>query len=303
MAAQPCLCYGAATIFPRTLYSCNRSYFRFWIPSSYNLHRRLIAPAARRNRRKWDSNAETFRTDFTPQDDDEEEDEDVDDRSGSLEEVMADIWSFKVLKSYGLLFPAIFMSSLMATGPKALLMALAIPVGQSIFSLAYKIFLGETRKKKPKWKSRVKRKTSPETVKNDVVEEETQVGSGKSRDERKYESWVVDGTGGQDTQNFAGWDDLTAAETIKRPYRAERSAAEGNGKLKTEGRRSDSKRNTTVGNGMLRTDGRRRRDSKRNATEGNGRISTEDRRSNAPLLLRLLIALFPIIGSWTKLFW
>lgn len=284
MAAPPCPCYGAAFIFPRLEHSYTQIHFRFCSPSNYHLHRRLIAPAARRSRRKWDSNAETFRTNFTFRDGDEdEEEEEEEDSSDSLD----DIWIFKALKSYGLVFPAIYMSTLLATGPKAVLLAFAVPVVQAFISLAFEKLSGGTRKKKPKRKYRVKRKASPNTVKNDVMEEDMQVGSQDSRVKRVYESWMVadDGSvnkGGQDIQNFAGWDDLTGAETTKRPHRAERNPAEGNGKLRTEGGRSDRERNTR---------------------EGDSRLSTEGRRSDTPLLLRLMIAIFPVLGSWSKLFW
>ncbi|GLU08262.1 hypothetical protein SLE2022_251850 [Rubroshorea leprosula] len=275
MAAQPCPCSGAALIFPQRQNSYHHV-LRLGCLSFSRLHRRLRPQAARqsrRSRRNWDSNAETVRTEsfsFNPQSDDEEE-EDEDGSSGSLEEVIDSLWSFKVFKSYGLLFPAIFISALLATGPKALLMALAFPVGQSIFSLAFEKLSGGT-KKKQKRRARKRRKTSSNTVKNNQMEREVQVDDQDSRDGKGYQSRMATDNGSvnkgdQYAPNFGGWDDLTGTESVKRPYQVK------------SGKRKATK------------------------SKGKGKLSMEGRRSDAPLLLRLLIAVFPFLGSWTKLFW
>ncbi|XP_043697445.1 uncharacterized protein LOC122648276, partial [Telopea speciosissima] len=58
----------------------------------------------------------------------------MDQQPGVLEEAIDSIWIFKVFKSFGWLLPAIIVSLLLDTGPKAFLMAMALPLGQLLLS-------------------------------------------------------------------------------------------------------------------------------------------------------------------------
>ncbi|GKU85637.1 hypothetical protein SLEP1_g275 [Rubroshorea leprosula] len=104
------------------------------------------------------------------------------------------------------------------------------------------------------------------------MEREVQVDDRDSRDGKGYQSRMATDNGSVNkgdkyAPNFGGWDDLTGTESVKRPYQVK------------SGKRKATK------------------------TKGKGKLSMEGRRSDAPLLLRLLIAVFPFLGSWTKLFW
>ncbi|XWS39106.1 hypothetical protein CRYUN_Cryun18bG0021700 [Craigia yunnanensis] len=138
----------------------------------------------------------------------EEEEEEA---SGTL---MLRIFVPKVFKSFGWMLPVILLS-LFATGPKAFLMALALPLGQSAITLAFEKLLGRSQNNQ-KRKVRVRKKTKNTfrcPVKNVKMEEEVQLQEGqKSRKGRKdYQSWVVsdDGSvneGGNGATSFGGWD-------------------------------------------------------------------------------------------------
>ncbi|XP_024194745.1 uncharacterized protein LOC112197994 [Rosa chinensis] len=255
--------------------------------------------------RRWDSNAETIRSktfgfsfrDRRNGDEDEEEDDDdyeeEDDYGyntskgkkkknkrrwwsdgpsemeekpvGVLEEAIDSVWIFKVFRSYGWTLPFIIMSLLLSSGPKAFLMALALPLGQSVLSLAFEKLWGRTQRR-PKHKSRMRRKpsaTSEANVKRDEEEtyDEDQETNNKKMD---YQSWVVGndvsvGNSGEDASKLGGWDDLERMESEKRQSRRK--------------------------------------------SRGKGKLSRRERISDTPLLLRLLIAVFPFLGSWTKIFW
>lgn len=170
-----------------------------------------------------------------------------------------------MFKSYGWAFPFIIISLLLSSGPKAFLMALALPLGQSALSLAFEKLWGRTERR-PKRKSRMRRRppaTSEGSVKMD--EEET-YDEDQETDNKKmgYQSWVVEndvsvGNSDEAASSLGGWDDLE--------------------RMQSERRQS-------------------RRKSRRK-----GKLSRRERNSDTPLLLRLLIAVFPFLGSWTKIFW
>ncbi|WRX20711.1 hypothetical protein QQP08_013198 [Theobroma cacao] len=285
MAAQPSP-WSSFIFFPHyndiQLHN-NLIHFPFCPLSRSHLRRRLSSYAARdsrRRRRKWDSNAETIRAkgfSFNTQNDDEEADDDDDDEeeiasSGILDEAIDSFWILKVFKSFGWALPAILLSLFFATGPKAFLMALALPLGQSAITLAFQKLFGRSQSKQ-KRKTRVRKRTkntSPRTVKNVKMEEEVQEGQQSRKGMKGYQSWVVsdDGSvneGGQDAPSFGGWDEL-----------------DGMGSTRMSSTKASSSKKTT---------------------NEKGKLSMKRTNSDAPLLLRLLFAVFPFLGSWTKLFW
>ncbi|KAK1592775.1 hypothetical protein Q3G72_030197 [Acer saccharum] len=272
----------------------NNTHFRF-------TSRRLRFSFTLTNHAKWDSNADILRArnftfNFDPDDDDQDEEEDDDDEgffSGNVkkkkkdrewwskkygtrkkkptnlfEEVIESIWILKVFKSYGWLLPAIIISFLLATGPKAFLMALALSLGLSALSLAFEKLQGKLQRR-PKSKTRMRRKTSYSNATSVEMNEEEQEESHENRNKKMSEFWVGSDNGSvrkgsEDAPSFGGWDDhLDGAGSMRRKSRV------------------------TGGS-------QRRREEK---LSGNGRSS------ETPLLLRLLVALFPFISSWAEMFW
>ncbi|KAF7837393.1 putative transmembrane protein [Senna tora] len=236
---------------------------------------------------RWDSNAETLRDrkfnfSFRGKGEDDDDDEDVEEfgkkrrwwsdeppgtkkgTSGTWEEAIDSIWIFKVFKSYGWAFPIIIISWLVATGPKAFLMALALPLGQSALALAFEKLWGGG-KSKPKRKSRMRRKPSAtsSTVSGTEVKEEPEETQRSRRGKKSYQSWVDNGSVDRDKQSepsFGGWDDLDRFGSVS-------GATSGSERMAAE----------------------------------KGKLSKRVGKSDKPLLVRLLIALFPFLGTWTKM--
>ncbi|XP_061358917.1 uncharacterized protein LOC133303075 [Gastrolobium bilobum] len=240
---------------------------------------------------RWDSNAETFKprnfnfnsTRGKPQeqeDEDEEEEEEYGKKrrwwsdespgieegaSGVWEEAIDSMWVFKVFKSYGWMLPIILISWLVSSGPKAFLMALALPLGQSALSLAFEKLWGRSESK-PKRKYRMRRK--PSTTNGARVKEEPEENQKTRKGKTGYQSWVVGNNGSADmgsrkAPNFGGWDDLERSRPAPRSSRV----MDGSQSMPMEA----------------------------------GRLSRRERKSDTPLLLRLLIAIFPFLGTWTKM--
>ncbi|XP_010263967.1 PREDICTED: uncharacterized protein LOC104602101 [Nelumbo nucifera] len=254
----------------------------------------------------WDSNAETLREGFRfelggdsiSEDDAEDEDDgigfrrgdrqqrkwwsdeqsswDSDEGSGVFEEAIDNVWILKVFSSFGWMLPAIILSMLLGTGPKAVLMALVLPLGQSAISLAIDKFWGR-RRESPIPRSRTKKKPfarAPGDVRMNAEEkQEDKVGeAGNGR--CGYQSWVTANDGsvkkrGQYRYSFGGWDEL-----------------DRQGKPEM---------------GPIRMPSRMTGGSPRPQVERKGKLSRRVRNKDTPLLIRLLIAFFPFLGSWTKI--
>ena len=177
-------------------------------------------------------------------------------------------FSVQVFRSYGWTLPFILISWLLASGPKAFLMALALPLGQSALSLAFEKLWGRS-KSKPKRKSRTRRKPFARNVGGAALEEDELKETRKTRKEKAgYQSWVVENggsvdSGSQNGRSFGGWDDLESSGPATRSSRGMRGSQ-----------------------GM---------------SMEKGKLSRRERKSDTPLLLRLLIAVFPFLGTWTKM--
>lgn len=193
----------------------------------------------------------------------EEEFESYDDGDEDGEKLWDKIWIFKVFRSYGYLLPAIIASMLLATGPKAFLMALALPLGQSVISLAID-WLWRPGRKEPRRKPFSR--SSP-----DFRKQEWDENVDDEHRRRVYQSWVSadvdlnDGmAGGSERHSFGGWDELDQRRGQARQPApgSERSSHSSQVKL--------------------------------------GKLSMERRYGDTPLFLRLLIAVFPFLGSWFR---
>ncbi|KAL3506282.1 hypothetical protein ACH5RR_031664 [Cinchona calisaya] len=232
--------------------------------------------------RRWDSNAESFRKqnfnyyDFDDADDDDtnENDDSLEQWSEVLEDYIDSIWIFKVFRSYGWLFPFILISILLATGLKAFLMALALPIGQSTFSFAIQRMWGG-KENRPKRKTKTKYRSRARFSRTAKGMKERRVGTqGKKKAKMGYQSWVpgLDDSNDPVAKNgptFGGWDELVS------------------------GREFDVGSSSSSGQWV---------DSSQKSPSEKSRSSMRTRETDAPLLLRLLIAVFPFLGSWTKMF-
>ncbi|KDP33353.1 hypothetical protein JCGZ_12902 [Jatropha curcas] len=273
-----------------------RSKFLFKSPSFYSPIITTTSTFSARYSR-WDSNAETvgskkfnFKFRDGENDDIEEQNEEVEgyrrkgkkrrwwsgespdmeeeEAPGILEAAIDSLWIFEVVKSYGWLLPPIVISWLLASGPKAFLMTLAIPLGLSALTFVYKLLWGR-RQSKPKRKARKRMKPfsrKPSNVEMDEKEQEEMQEAGKG--DRGFRSWVVNDDVSvneerRDASYFGGWDELDGMESKKHPPR--------------------------------------RAGQSRRAPSRNGKLGKREKTSDAPLLLRLLIAVFPFLGSWTKM--
>lgn len=171
------------------------------------------------------------------------------------------------------MLPAIAIPWLLGTAPNALFMAL-IPLGQSVLSLAFDKLWGRTGGI-PKSRPRTRRKEKPfakaaSSSKTSQSKQENKAANGR----RSYQSWVVaDGVSyekrDKSGSRFGGWDDLDK-KGENHGYRAARKPPS---QIKSEWPKQQKK----------------------------GKLSKAGRIRERPLLWRLLIAVFPFVGSWTKL--
>ncbi|XP_042487227.1 uncharacterized protein LOC122067437 [Macadamia integrifolia] len=196
----------------------------------------------------------------------------MDQEPGVLEEAIDSIWILKVIKSFGWMLPAIILSMLLETGPKAFLMALALPLGQSLLFLAIdKVWGMITDSRKPRYRNKKKpfSRNSNRVEKNEEAKQEQT--SEATEEKWGYQSWVEtnDGSakGSEHAPSFGGWDDLDRrGSSAKAPPRRPPQTPSG-----------------PLGSQMKKK----------------GKFSRRNR--DTPLLLRLLIAVFPFLGSWTRM--
>ncbi|XP_057783575.1 uncharacterized protein LOC131001254 [Salvia miltiorrhiza] len=241
-------------------------------PISVSDHRLLLLlrqwPLHIRRCRRWDSNAESYSTkDFNS--DVADEIEDFDEQwVGALEDYIDSIWILKVFGSYGWMLPPIILSLLLANGLKAFLLALALPIGQSTFAFAIQRFQ-KRGKKKPKRKDKAKKRGSRFYSSRDAGSGESPEYTYSQRRQKGYQSWGSKDdftTTSTTAANFGGWDEL------------------------------DSEMDYNVGGSSRRAS--RKTSGSRGASGKNRRKLRE---SDGPLLLRLLISIFPFLSTWTKM--
>ncbi|KAL9381886.1 hypothetical protein Peur_024921 [Populus x canadensis] len=197
-------------------------------------------------------------------DDDDDDDDDWDD---DYEENEFGI--FKIIKAFGWMIPAVAVSFLLGTdNPNAFLMALVVPLGQTALSLVMDKVWGTTSTN-PKRRSRTKTRKKPfARAASKTKKTEPKAGEYKTNERKgSYQSWVAtdDGSNKKNTNrapSFGGWDDLDKAS-----YKAAgRASKKGDERPK----------------------------------QNKGKLSRRGRVRDRPLLLRLLIAVFPFLASWSK---
>lgn len=172
------------------------------------------------------------------------------------------------------MLPPIILILLLANGLKAFLMALALPVGQSTLAFAFQRIrnIGKNKSKrntdtnKRRYRSRASRKVRPK-------EARVWAGSqGAIKRKKENRSWsskndVLQYNMDNKIANYGGWDEL---ETGWQPnIGSSRSPAQ-----KLSGSRAIDKETS--------------------------KLSWRSSESGRPLLLRLLVAVFPFLSSWIK---
>lgn len=181
----------------------------------------------------------------------------------------------QVFGSYGWMLPPIVVSLLLVNGPKAFLMALALSLGQSTLSFALQRFQNRGKNKR-KQKSKAKKRSSRFYSSRDAgLEESPEFASsrGARKEQKGYQSWVSKdeftfSSNDRPADNLGGWDELDTGMDYN--VRSSRTAS----------KKSSGSRGTSA------------------AQKGENRRLSE---SDGPLLLRLLISIFPFLSSWTKM--
>ncbi|KAF3671952.1 putative ammonium transporter 1 member 2-like [Capsicum annuum] len=173
-------------------------------------------------------------------------------------------------RAFGWMLPAIIMSAVIGTGTDTIIMALVLPLAQSALSLAMDTIWGWSDEV-PRSKSKKKKRPYARAASNPGI----RMGKGQNTRNGKgvtdYQSWAAsncasDRNNSGSTLNCGGWDEL------------DNHGMEGQHIMPLNQRRAEPRQWT------------------------DGKLSKRIGRRETLLLLRLLIAVFPFFGSWTKLF-
>lgn len=184
-------------------------------------------------------------------------------------------WIFMVFRAFGWMLPAVAISLLLGTSSNAFLMALVVPLGQSVLSFAIdKVWGQNTTKSSAKTRSRKRpfaRAAAARNMKTSGKKEEENMPGERRND---YKSWVSSDAGSynKDRHNiprYGGWDELDKQTETRNPKKEKMPPSKKANKSQKQQKKY--------------------------------KFSQIGRVRDRPLLLRLLIAVFPLLGSWTKL--
>ncbi|EPS65087.1 hypothetical protein M569_09693 [Genlisea aurea] len=186
-----------------------------------------------------------------------------------VKEYIESIWIFKVLGSFGLMLPAILLSMLFATGPKAFLMALAVPIGHSTFSFAVAKFQQRSSHNPPPTDEEEKQQTRIPDRRPDPDKRRKASASSSLR------GWDDDddkaNTGG--SVHFGGWDEVIHFTKVS-------------SSVKKRGRRN----------------------SRRRSEEEEEEITVRQKKKKVlwdenvgSLLMRLLVFVLPLVSKWIEM--
>lgn len=176
----------------------------------------------------------------------------------------------QIFRAFGWMIPAVIISLLLGTGPNAIIMALALPLAQTALSLAADALLGRANEP-PRTRPKSKKRPFAGAANRTRVRKEKEIRTQTGKETGNYKSWV-DGNNVSaknekwKRQNFNGWDELDNQPRVDKEPRV------GSVKNANEPRAQE-----TV------------------------KISRKTK-GDTPLFMRLLIAMFPYLGFWTKLF-
>ncbi|GFP95738.1 hypothetical protein PHJA_001718000 [Phtheirospermum japonicum] len=181
---------------------------------------------------------------------------------GILEASIGFDWVLKVFRAFGWMIPAVIISLLLGTGPNTILMTVALPLAQSAFSLAADTLWG----------------TSDETLRPKSKKSKKRPFTSRTRAKKEKETRFQTRNG---AENYKSWVDANNASD--KNGRTSRQNFGGWDELDKEPRATP----------IEQADEPRARE----------RVKISRRKKDdTPLLTRLLIAMFPFLGFWTKLF-
>ncbi|XP_059308212.1 uncharacterized protein LOC132059583 [Lycium ferocissimum] len=198
--------------------------------------------------------------------DDEEEEARFVDGFGAMEGSIGFAWVIKVFRAFGWMLPAIIMSAVLGTGTNTIIMAITLPLAQSALSLLMDAFWGWSDEG-PRSKYKKKKRRYARAASNPGIRMGKGQNTRNGKGVRDYQSsnGASDRKNSGSNLNFGGWDELDN-------HGMERE------QKKPVNRRPAQPRQLT-----------------------DGKLSKRIGRRETPLLLRLLFAVFPFLGSWTKL--
>uniref|UniRef100_A0A804NFA9 Uncharacterized protein n=1 Tax=Zea mays TaxID=4577 RepID=A0A804NFA9_MAIZE len=274
--------------------------------------------SSRATRRKWWSDPDGSQEDYGSSSLEEDEygygyDYDYEDEAafpgfGGAGEMFDEPWFSKVFKTYGFMLPVMLASMFAVTGLKAFLMAMAIPLGQSAISFIIDaVWPRRKGNRDDRWRRPVQEEEEEE---EDFPRDATDFATAAvGADDSTKSSSSGDGGGNKSSGGYGGWDELldnnnnTAA--AREAKRSSNSFSAGNTYYSTKSRPSATGEAdadyTAAGGGGRAEQGvgappERMRMRRRRVPRTMGLGST--RYKQAPLLMRLLVAVFPFLGSW-----
>nr|XP_051198152.1 stress protein DDR48-like [Lolium perenne] len=279
------------------------------------------------SRRRWWSDEAQF------DDNDEEEFEENEEEgfsfgggSASWSQAFDEPWFTKASRAYGYVLPVVLVSMLAASGPQAFLMAMAIPLAQSAVSLAIRAFSNTSswgRRNQEEYDDDYYSDYRSSGWEEPEQEEYSNTSSAKYKDSSRSRSqqqqpWAKGGksedaepTVGSDNTDsasssnntdksgssagFGGWDELDAGNDVQ--YRSSGSSRRSAGASPAADKASAAA--TGGGGGAARSMRRRRPQPERRRPRSRAAAAARYRQS--PLFMRLLVALFPFLGSWFRI--
>ncbi|KAJ8547156.1 hypothetical protein K7X08_010742 [Anisodus acutangulus] len=143
----------------------------------------------------------------------------------------------KVFWSYGWALPPIIIALLITGGPKAFLMALAIPLGQSVFSFAIQKMLDATQGKPAGRSKTKKRQCVPTSSKTNFWR---RGGSPRTRKRKSgYQSWVFNNDistskDEREASRYGGWDELDQETESRTGIKSSAQSSVGPSDIPTE---------------------------------------------------------------------
>ncbi|KAK6156421.1 hypothetical protein DH2020_010669 [Rehmannia glutinosa] len=192
------------------------------------------------------------------------EDDEEDEGFGILEASFGFNWVLKLFRAFGWMIPAVIISLLLGTGPNTIIMAVALPLAQSALSLAADTLWGRSDET-PRPKSKSKKRPFARAAGRTKAKKEKEVHFQTGKEAGNYKSWADANT--------------VSAKNGKR----NRQNFGGWDELDREPRVTPIKQADEI------------------RAEERVKISRRTK-GDTPLFMRLLIAMFPYLGFWTKLF-
>ncbi|XP_047087490.1 uncharacterized protein LOC124699195 [Lolium rigidum] len=242
--------------------------------------------------------------------------------SASWDQAFDEPWFAKVSRAYWYVLPLILASMLLATGRQAFLLAMAVPLAQSAASFAIRAFSSTFGRSQEEYHDDdddyYSDYRSSGWEESGEHEFKSTSYSTKYRDGRSQQqhSWAKDDSSEvsetseepDDTDvfsasssntsrtSFGGWDELVGAGDDQYTGRSKRPA--GAAPPPDAATAAD---NAATDAGAARSVGWRRKPQPETTTRRRPRSRAAARYTQSPLLMRLLVAVFPFLGSWFRI--